>query len=262
MQKTTRSNRQHTPQRPATIKETPELSSDRGRQRKRSTPQADDTNTTMTNMGGVLRSRRPNRRSTPSTKPSPLSPNSSRNKTMLNDSQKIHIGFQHHIPMSKPTSHVKHLNSHSTRKRTRKSTDYTEKPKKEKKRSYIFLACNFSGVPPYPNKPYMHKNHGDWAVPQRLAYMVPNQGNIPKKNKPNSQKKKLYYELPCFLPSDQVGNALTDQRPRGATKKRHTNKTQVLYTPGGKKPNPIPPTCTKHKEETRKPKNNYTPNSP
>ena len=69
-----------------------------------------------------------------------------------------------------------------------KSTDYTEKPKKEKKRSYIFLACNFSGVPLYPKKPYMHNNHGEWAVLLRLAYMASNQGNIPKKNKPHSQK--------------------------------------------------------------------------
>ena len=119
MQKSTRSNRQHTTQRPSTIKKTPELSSGRDRQRKSSTSQTNDTNTTMSNMGGLLRSRIPDRGSTPSSKPSPFSPNSSRNQAMLNNSKEINTGLQHHISMSKSTSHIEHFNSHRARKRTR-----------------------------------------------------------------------------------------------------------------------------------------------
>ena len=128
MQKTTRSNRQHTTQRPATIKKTPELSSSRGRQRKRSTSQTDDPNATMTNMGGLLRSRGPNRRSTPSTKPIPLTPNPSRNQTMLNDSKKINISLQGQVSMCEPTPNIENFDRHRSRKRTR-VTSSPQEPK-------------------------------------------------------------------------------------------------------------------------------------
>ena len=70
--------------------QTPELSSGRGRQRKRSALKL------MTTL---------------SPKPSPFTPNPSRNQAMLNNSKEINTGLQHHIPMSKPTPTLPHCST-------------------------------------------------------------------------------------------------------------------------------------------------------
>ena len=75
-------------------------------QSQRSTPEADDTNTCITNCGALLRSRRQNRRNILTTQPLPLTPSPGWNQPMLSDTQNINTSLKNKIPICQPPAKI------------------------------------------------------------------------------------------------------------------------------------------------------------
>ena len=107
------------------------------------------------------------------------------------------------------------------------------------------------------NKPYMHHDHEDWAVPLRLEFLASYQWSYFHPHKNNRQ----FNVLPSHLTRGHKDNAPTDLRPNGVSSRRHTSLTQVLYNTG-RIAKLILPMCTRHKEETQKPKKHQKRHSP
>ena len=141
-------------------------------------------------MIGILRGRRPDRSNTLTLEPGPLTAYPGRDQTTLGDGQEVRTGAQSKIAVSKPTTYIKKPQQQGDRedqaqdswpslsintrepnpKTAPENFDSTENLFMKKKRSYHVSARNFSRMPIEPNEPYMHHNHGDWAVPLKLAY--------------------------------------------------------------------------------------------
>ena len=85
---------QHAPNRPTTVKKPLKLSSGKGGQSNRCTPHADDTNPSITNMGGTQTSRSPDGCQPLLSKPSPLTPDPSWDQPVLNNSKKVNTSLQ------------------------------------------------------------------------------------------------------------------------------------------------------------------------
>ena len=83
-------------------------------------------------------------------------------------------------------------------------------------------------MPPQFNKPYMHHNHGDWAVPLRLA----NKASTSRTSTASKNTCRQFYELLSILSRGYKSKTHTDLRPKGVSSRRHTDVTQALYTTG------------------------------
>ena len=91
----------------------------------------------------------------------------------LGNSNKVNLSLQNKITMSEPPPNIENLNGQLTGGRARMPSPTDPKMPEH----HIFFAYNFSEVPLLPNIPYMHYNHGDWAVPLRLAYTASHKWN-------------------------------------------------------------------------------------